>query len=256
MGDKLRFPAFMRTVPNDIYQTRAMAKLISDNQWNWVGVITMDGDYGRSALDSLASEASRKGICLAFKEILPESVADPNLESAIQQAVQTIRSNRKVKVIVSFAKALYMQRVFAKLQDDPSEDRVWIASDNWSTDGNEMANLSFSSIGKVVGFTFKSGNISPFKQYLRELNRDMYLSEDTNVPFMREFYESVDPAEATDILLENTASDTVFSIQMAISAVTQAIVDLCTTRDDCQTPGALKPWQVGHAEQTQQTYIT
>lgn len=246
----------MRTVPNDMYQTRAMVKLLSDNQWNWVGVITMNGDYGRSALDSFASEAARWGICLAFKEILPESVTDPKVDSAIQQVVQTIRSNGKAKVIVSFAKASFMRRVFTKLQGDPSEDRIWIASDSWSTDANEMADLNFGSIGKVVGFTFKSGDISPFKQYVRKLNRETYLSEDTNVPFLRDFYLSVSPANATNVLLDNIASDTVFSIQMAISAVTQAIVDLCTTRDDCQSAGAIKTWQVGHAEHTQQTYIT
>lgn len=239
----------MRTVPNDMYQTRAMAKLLSDNQWNWVGVITMDGDYGRSALDSFASHAAQKGICLAYKEILPESVTDPNVEASIRKAVQTIRSNGKAKVIVSFAKASYMRKVFTELQGDPPEDRVWIASDSWSTDGNEMTHLDFGPIGKVVGFTFKSGDVSPFKQYLRELKRETYLSEDTNMPFMREFYQSVNPVEATNILLDHTASDTVFSIQLAISAVTQAIVDLCSKRDDCQTPGALKPWQVGHAQQ-------
>ncbi|XP_062394193.1 G-protein coupled receptor family C group 6 member A [Sardina pilchardus] len=244
LSDKLRFPAFLRTVPNDMYQTRAMAKLLSDNHWNWVGVITMDGDYGRSALDSFASEAAQKGICLAFKEILPESVNDPNVESSIRQAVQSIRSNSKAKVIVSFAKAEYMRQVFEELQDGPAEDRVWIASDSWSTNGNELAHIDFSTVGKVVGFTFKSGNVAPFQQYIRELKREEYMSEDTNMPFLREFYQGVDPDEATDILLNNTASDSVFSIQMAVSAVTQAIVDLCAKPKNCKTPGAIKPWQL------------
>ncbi|XP_076136293.1 G-protein coupled receptor family C group 6 member A isoform X1 [Alosa pseudoharengus] len=244
LSDKLRFPAFLRTVPNDMYQTRAMAKLLSDNLWNWVGVITMDGDYGSSALDSFASEAAQKGICLAFKEILPESVNDPNVNSSIRQAVKSIRSNWKAKVIVSFAKAEYMRQVFEELQGGPAEDRVWIASDSWSTNGMELAHIDFSSIGKVVGFTFKSGNLAPFQQYLRELKRDVYMSEDTNMPFMREFYHTVDPDKATAILLNNTAPDSVFSIQMAISAITQAIVDRCAKRNDCKTPGAVKPWQL------------
>ena len=247
LSDKVRFPAFLRTVPNDVYQTRAMVKLLSDNNWNWVGVITTDGDYGRSALDSFATEAAKNGICLAFKEVLPDSVTNPKVNSSIIQVVQTIRSNGRAKVIVSFSKPSYMRQVFEQLQDGPAQDRVWIASDSWSTSGNELAHIDFAFIGKVVGFTFKSGNMSPFHRYLRQLNasREKHSSNDTNIPFLREFYHLVDSAKAEAILLNNTYSDAVFSIQMGICAISQAVADLCS-KIDCKTPGAVKPWQVKH----------
>ncbi|KAL2084844.1 hypothetical protein ACEWY4_020362 [Coilia grayii] len=241
LSDKVRFPAFMRTVPNDNYQTCAMVKLLSDNKWNWVGVITTDGDYGRSAVDSFASQAAQNGICLAFKEVLPDSVTNPNVNSSIHRAVQTIRNNMRAKVIVSFAKPVYMQRLFEELLRGPAEDRVWIASDGWSNAGNEMEHLDFASLGTVIGFFFKSGNISSFRQYLKQMNTR---SDIQDLPFMQKYYQSVHPVNVTSVLLKNIHLPAVFSIQMAIGAISQAVAQLCSKGEDCKTPGAVKPWQL------------
>ncbi|XP_052350518.1 G-protein coupled receptor family C group 6 member A-like isoform X2 [Oncorhynchus keta] len=99
LSDKIRFPAFLRTVPSDLYQTRAMVQLLSDSKWTWVGVVTTDGDYGRSALDSFVSQATASGICVAFKEILPNSLTSPDGESAFGQAAATLLGNPNVKVL-------------------------------------------------------------------------------------------------------------------------------------------------------------
>ncbi|KAL2084845.1 hypothetical protein ACEWY4_020363 [Coilia grayii] len=246
LSDKDRFPALMRTVPNDDYQVKAMLKLLSDNHWNWVGMITTDGDYGRSALNSFASQAAQNGICLAFKEVLPDSVTNPNVNSSIHRAVQTIPNNMRAKVIVSFAKPVYMQRLFEELLRGPAKDRVWIASDGWSNAGNQMKHLDFASLGTVIGFIFKSGNILSFRQYLKEMNssRGANSSKDTSMPFMQEYYQSVDRVSVTSVLLNHIHSAKVFSIQMAIGAISQAVAQLCSKGEDCKTPGAVKPWQL------------
>ncbi|XP_029593729.1 G-protein coupled receptor family C group 6 member A-like isoform X2 [Salmo trutta] len=100
LSGKIHFPAFLRTVLNNLYQTHAMVRLLSNSNWTWVGMVTTDGDYGRSALDSFVSEATASGICVAFKEILPDSLTSPDINSAVKNARKTIRSNPKVKVVV------------------------------------------------------------------------------------------------------------------------------------------------------------
>ncbi|KPP78112.1 G-protein coupled receptor family C group 6 member A-like, partial [Scleropages formosus] len=109
LSDKNRFPAFMRTVPNDDHQTRAMVKLLSDNGWTWVGVLTTDGEYGRHALDSFVSQASEKGICVAFQQVLPDLLSDLNIYRKITSAARTIAENPKVRVVVSFARPEHMK---------------------------------------------------------------------------------------------------------------------------------------------------
>lgn len=235
----------MRTVPNDNYQTCAMVKLLKDNKWNWVGIMSTDGDYGRSAVDSFSSQAAQNGICLAFKIVLPDSVTNPKVNSSILQAVRTIRDNERAKVIISFAKPIYMQRLFEELLRGPPEDRVWIASDSWSNSGNQMDHLNFTSLGTVVGFFFKSGNTLSFQQYIKQVTASKASQQSNSIPFMHEYYDTVHPSNFTSVLLNHINSATVFSIHMAVNAISQAVAQLCS-KHNCKTAGVVQPWQVRH----------
>ncbi|XP_029360086.1 G-protein coupled receptor family C group 6 member A isoform X2 [Echeneis naucrates] len=101
LSDKSRFPAFMRTIPNDLHQTAAMAHLLECNNWTWVGIIITDGSYGRSALESFTSSASNKSICVAFKWILPVFVTSEGVSYAIKQTATEILQNPKVNKALS-----------------------------------------------------------------------------------------------------------------------------------------------------------
>ncbi|XP_030641189.1 G-protein coupled receptor family C group 6 member A [Chanos chanos] len=248
LSDKNRFPAFMRTVPNDNYQTKAMVKMMAERGWNWVGIIITDGDYGRSALESFSTWASESGICLAFKEILPDSLTDLSLASALNQTVDTIHNNPKVKVIVSFAKPMHMKHLFKHLLGKITSDRVWIASDSWSTSEDVVEGIDLADIGKVVGFTFKSGNITPFYQFLRSL-RDSDVQR--NNSFLDELYHGCNHSSKTkklssdtevEKLIKYTHADAVFSVQMAVSAITYAVAGICR-RINCKARTAVQPWE-------------
>ncbi|XP_008834018.1 G-protein coupled receptor family C group 6 member A isoform X3 [Nannospalax galili] len=90
LSDKIRFPSFLRTVPSDFYQTKAMAHLIQKSGWNWIGVITTDDDYGRLALNTFAVQAAANKVCIAFKEVLPAFLSDNSIEVRINQTLEKI----------------------------------------------------------------------------------------------------------------------------------------------------------------------
>ncbi|KAK9960978.1 hypothetical protein ABG768_008804 [Culter alburnus] len=231
LSDKSRFPAFMRTVPTDEYQTRAMVKLLKDNKWTWVGIIITDGDYGRSAMESFVKHTETEGICVAFKAILPDSLAnEQNLNTSINKTVDIIEKNPKVNVVVSFAKSSQMNLLFERLlSKNVSNNKVWVASDNWSTAKDILKNVNLSDIGTVLGFTFKSGNVTPFQQYLKDLQSEDKMSNSFLNEFLKETHKG-NAAKAVQELLKNTFSDMVFSIQMAVSAITNAVAELYVTR--------------------------
>ncbi|XP_069028061.1 G-protein coupled receptor family C group 6 member A [Embiotoca jacksoni] len=260
LSDKSRFPAFMRTIPNDRHQTTAMASLLSTFRWNWVGIVTTDGDYGRSALDHFVTEASERGICVAFKSVLPQSVTSPEINSAISNTAQTILKNPKVQVIVSFAKPTHMMYLYQELQhrvltsrlNMQSMTRVWVASDSWSTSSSVTGNLTLQDVGHVVGFTFKRGDLTSFSEYLsrlvaagpgstgnNSLLREIYRLMNSS----REFSDSELMSEAVNRLREHIHANSVFSVEMAVSAIAQAVASICSSRA-CSTPGTLQPWQV------------
>ncbi|KAF7646830.1 hypothetical protein LDENG_00181820 [Lucifuga dentata] len=260
LSDKTRFPTFMRTVPNDDYQTAAMVRLLGDYGWNWVGIITTDGDYGLSALNSFVSQASENGICVAFKSILPVSLTSQDLNSALRETVKTISNNPKVNVIVSFSKASHMKHLFQSLREEAlgsgqtteSARRVWVASDSWSSSNSVQGQLKLEDIGHIVGFTFKNGDLSSFRRYLSRLE-DASLDSIRNNSFLQEFYMQLNASgdtggtvllsEALKILQKYTHADTTLSIEMAVSAIAQAVASICS-RKDCKTPGMVQPLEV------------
>ncbi|TNN60070.1 G-protein coupled receptor family C group 6 member A [Liparis tanakae] len=241
LSDKNRFPAFMRTIPNDEHQIAAMVSLLSTYGWNWVGVVTTDGNYGQSALDHFVSQASEKGICVAFKSILPQSVTNGDVCSAIMQTARTICKNPKVQVIVSFAKPTHMMYLYQELKNQTlgagqkmeTMRRVWLASDNWSFSSHVKGNITLEDIGHIMGFTFKSGDLSSFNDYLSRLEAagPDYIR---NNKFLQEFYMHLNSStysgetelvsKAVNRLREHTHAGTILSVEMAVSAIAQAVV--------------------------------
>lgn len=50
LSDRLKFPNFFRTIPSDIYQARAMARLAIRFHWTWIGAVIVNNDYGHLAI--------------------------------------------------------------------------------------------------------------------------------------------------------------------------------------------------------------
>ncbi|XP_075410078.1 G-protein coupled receptor family C group 6 member A isoform X3 [Tenrec ecaudatus] len=90
LSDKVRFPSFLRTVPSDFYQTKAIAHLIQKSGWNWIGMITTDDDYGRLALNTFTVQAAANNVCIAFREVFPAFLSDTAIEVRINQTLEKI----------------------------------------------------------------------------------------------------------------------------------------------------------------------
>ncbi|XP_072878799.1 G-protein coupled receptor family C group 6 member A isoform X3 [Chlorocebus sabaeus] len=90
LSDKIRFPSFLRTVPSDFHQIKAMVHLIQKSGWNWIGIITTDDDYGRLALNTFIIQAEANNVCIAFKEVLPAFLSDNTIEVRINQTLKKI----------------------------------------------------------------------------------------------------------------------------------------------------------------------
>lgn len=55
LSDRTKFPNFFRTIPSDIYQARAMARLAIRFRWTWMGAVVANNDYGQLAIKVYAS---------------------------------------------------------------------------------------------------------------------------------------------------------------------------------------------------------
>ncbi|XP_006839964.1 PREDICTED: G-protein coupled receptor family C group 6 member A isoform X2 [Chrysochloris asiatica] len=267
LSDKVRFPSFLRTVPSDFYQTKAIAHLIQESGWNWVGMITTDDDYGRLALNNFAIQAAANNVCIAFKEIFPAFLSDNTIEVRINQTLEKIIAEAQVNVIVVFLRQFHVFNLFNKAIEK-NINKIWIASDNWSTATKIATIPNVKRMGKIVGFTFRRGNMSSFHSFLQNLHM---FPKDKNKP-LNEYimllsacahaedsdlsqcisnhslgtlvYKTIERnfSLRNDFLWDYTEPGLVHSIQLAVFALGYAVRDLCQTRD-CQNSNAFQPWE-------------
>ncbi|XP_017291495.1 G-protein coupled receptor family C group 6 member A-like isoform X1 [Kryptolebias marmoratus] len=237
LSDKTRFPSFLRTVPEDDHQTLAITKILKEHNWTMVGVVTTDGEYGRYAVKRLQEHASKHGICFAFTSVLPEFLVNKKLKGSINETVNNIIENKDVKVIVSFAKSNHMEEIFDQLlQDSRGRNKVWLASDNWSqsADALDTSKWSLTDVGTVFGTNLKSGNASQFKQFLHHLNKTSttdYKNNSFLMDFLNENNSCTSGKPSIMDLINKTQPSAVFSIELAVKAIAQAVSDLCINKN-------------------------
>lgn len=242
MSDKKRFPTFKRTVPEDDHQAQAITQILHYHNWTWIGLIITDGDYGRYAADRLEVHTKSKNIFVSFRFVLPEFHDEENLDSKLNETIKKIERSPKVNVIVSFAKPHHMSRLFEKLTPNAS-GRFWIAGDSWATSVEVLNKRPLNEVGKILGITLFSEDISHFKRYINnlDLNPKSHPNNTILQHFLRgELNKSTEEIRRT--LMNAIYPSSVFSIGMALKSVANAVKDICS-RKTCY-----RGFDVKHAE--------
>uniref|UniRef100_A0A8C5PHV5 G-protein coupled receptors family 3 profile domain-containing protein n=1 Tax=Leptobrachium leishanense TaxID=445787 RepID=A0A8C5PHV5_9ANUR len=163
LSDTIKFPSFLRTVPSDVHQTKAIAKIIKKFQWNWIAVIASNDNYGQSAAKNLNLFLTEDGICTAFMKFISTKVTDSEIHS-ITDTLQMSTAN----VIVVFAKTNFVGRIL-KESIALNITKTWIATDNWSSSREVASVANIEKVGTVIGFNFQAEKIPGFMEYLQNI---------------------------------------------------------------------------------------
>uniref|UniRef100_A0A665WKQ3 Olfactory receptor C family, b1 n=1 Tax=Echeneis naucrates TaxID=173247 RepID=A0A665WKQ3_ECHNA len=152
LSDKLRYPVFLRTVPSDYHQTKAVAKLMHHYNWNWVGVVYGDDEYGKAAFQSFLEDATANAVCMAYHEMLSHDLNDSHSRERIKHIALQIRSS-SAKVVLLILKAELVEALFEEMIRT-NTSRIWIASDVWSRSWSLAQMHDINRVGDILGFTF------------------------------------------------------------------------------------------------------
>lgn len=271
LSDKYRYPTFLRTVPSDVHQTKAMAQLMAHYNWTWVGVVYEDDDYGTAAFQSLLRDATEMGVCFAYQEVVPHHQGIPE---SIARVARLIRSTPEAHVVILILKSNIVELLFTKMIRSGTS-RTWIASDTWCSNRLLAELEGIRKVGNVFGLRFVSRASESFDSWLQRLRPpghggyNRFIEEYKNLRFnctpecfaehppphcseeelklkSPEACDYQDPQEANDDFLV-TALDTsdVYSARQAVWAVAHALrrlLDCNATR--CSGETDLLPWMV------------
>ncbi|XP_076853457.1 extracellular calcium-sensing receptor-like [Brachyhypopomus gauderio] len=179
LSNKKEFPSFMRTMPSDEFQIKALAKLVHYFQWSWVGLIGMDSDYARFAIQLFVKESVRYNVCPAYVHFYPIILS----KEALQELMNIIRDST-ASVILNFSSESTLKTILQECRRQNITHLQWIASEAWATSNALWGDFSDLLQG-TLGFAIRKGEIPNLDGYLRLLNT----SSVQNSHFLSEFWE-------------------------------------------------------------------
>ncbi|XP_031430033.2 extracellular calcium-sensing receptor-like [Clupea harengus] len=179
LSNQKEFPTFMRTMPSDAFQTKALARLVSHFHWTWVGVIGLESDYARFAIQLFLQEAARYNVCAAYVHFL----SLPLIKDAVVELVKTMKKS-SARVVLSVSGDTEMRVILTECRRQNVTDLLWIASEAWSTSQSLWTDFEDLLRG-TVGFAIRKGDIPGLGMYLNSLHP----SQDLISHFIAEFWE-------------------------------------------------------------------
>ncbi|KAK2847372.1 hypothetical protein Q5P01_010371 [Channa striata] len=189
LSNKQQYPSFFRTIPSDQFQADALAKLVKQFGWTWIGAVRSDSDYGNNGMASFLDAANKEGICVEYSE----SFYRTQPRSRIQRVADVIRRST-AKVVVAFAAYGDMRILMEELSREPSPPRQWIGSEAWVTHPDM---LKFTFCAGAIGFGIPRSVIPGLRDFLLDLSPTTVAAS----PVLTEFWE-----EAFNCSLEKSAA--------------------------------------------------
>uniref|UniRef100_A0A3Q3GML7 Extracellular calcium-sensing receptor-like n=1 Tax=Kryptolebias marmoratus TaxID=37003 RepID=A0A3Q3GML7_KRYMA len=161
LSDKSKYPSFLRTVPSDYYQSRALAQLVKHFGWTWVGAVRTNDDYGNNGMATFTETAEQLGICLEYSVAFFRT--DPS--EKIQNIIELIKASTS-KVIVAFLSHMDMDVLIHKLSNHNLTGYQWVGSESWIFDSQIAAMDKNHILDGAIGLSIPKAHVSALKDFM------------------------------------------------------------------------------------------
>ncbi|XP_017280192.1 extracellular calcium-sensing receptor-like [Kryptolebias marmoratus] len=182
LSDKSKYQSFLRTIPSDYFQSRALAHLVKHFGWTWVGAIRTNDDYGNNGMATFTETAEQLGICLEY------SVAFFRTDSSerIQKIIDIIKASTS-KVIVAFLSHRDMEVLIHELCYHNLTGYQWVGSESWIFDSQIAAMDKNHILDGAIGLSIPKAHVSGLKEFIL----DVKPLSSSNIEFFTEFWEAL-----------------------------------------------------------------
>ncbi|XP_049431390.1 extracellular calcium-sensing receptor-like [Epinephelus fuscoguttatus] len=164
LSDKTKYPSFLRTIPSDDYQSRALAQLVKHFGWTWVGAVRTNDDYGNNGMATFTETAQQLGICLEYSVSFFRT--DP--PDKIQKIIDIIKASTS-KVIVTFLSPTDIDLLIEKFSHRNLTGYQWVGSEAWIFDPETAAMDKHHILDGAIGLSIPKAHVSGMREFILDV---------------------------------------------------------------------------------------
>ncbi|NWH68844.1 TS1R1 protein, partial [Geococcyx californianus] len=248
---KRRYPSFLRTIPSDRQQVKAIFLLLQRFRWTWVALLGSDNTYGRDGLDALYKLLSASEVCVAYRGIIPlhKDTNSPELHNLARILMEV-----RVNVTIVFANKRIARAFFEVVVQRNITDMVWVGSEDWTLAQTIWQVPGIQGIGSVIGISvkktepmmlerfesWKAADKSTVAECTSSTGADRATGESAQLECTQCCTGCRSLATAPDVY-DAQAS---FNVYSAIYAVAHGLHDLLGCTSGACSNGTVYPWQL------------
>ncbi|XP_030261828.1 extracellular calcium-sensing receptor-like [Sparus aurata] len=257
LSDKTKYPSFLRTIPSDYYQSRALAQLVKYFGWTWVGAIRSNDDYGNDGMATFTEAAQQLGICLEYSVSFYRT--DP--PDKIKKIVNIIKTSTS-KVIVTFLAHMDIDLLIHELSHHNLTGYQWVGTEAWIFDSQTASMDKHHILDGAVGMSIPKSHVNGMQEFIlnvKPLNstRNELFTDFWETLFNCKFKHSKSSAEnqkectGHEVVtgVENTYTDMslmpiFYNVYKGVYAVAQALHNILSCNRTCNNTVKLDPFTI------------
>ncbi|XP_060733776.1 vomeronasal type-2 receptor 1-like [Tachysurus vachellii] len=201
LSDKRKYPTFFRTIPSDYYQAKALAFLVRQYEWTWIGVIQSDNDYGFNGISAFRKEVESHGVCIAFVRTVLRTYP----RSKISEIAELIKQST-IKVILAFASERDIDPLMKEVVKQNITGIQWIGSEAWVTAASLSTPEMFKSFGGTLGLVVRKMDIPKLGTVLKDISP----YKDSESSFVSDFWETLVTEQLKNVHFVDAFGELVF----------------------------------------------
>ncbi|KAM7374402.1 hypothetical protein PAMP_007059 [Pampus punctatissimus] len=182
LSDKSLYKYFMRVVPSDMQQARAMVDIVKRYNWSYVSAIHTEGNYGESGMEAFKDMAAKEGICIAHSDKIYSNAGEQGFDKLLQKLRVHLP---KARVVACFCEGMTVRGILMAMRRQRLVGEfLLVGSDGWADRYDVTDGYQREAAGGIT-IKLKSAYVTWFDDYYLNLKPDANLRN----PWFPEFWQ-------------------------------------------------------------------
>ncbi|XP_016317777.1 metabotropic glutamate receptor 5-like [Sinocyclocheilus anshuiensis] len=199
LSDKSLFKYFMRVVPSDAQQARAMVDIVKRYNWTYVSAIHTEGNYGESGMEAFKEMAGKEGICIAHSDKIWSNAGEQNFDRLLAKLRKYLAGEQnfdrllaklrkylpKARVVACFCEGMTVRNILmAMRRQNLVGEFLLVGSDGWA-DRYDVTDGYVREAAGGITIKLQSPDVKWFDDYYLKLRPENNLRN----PWFPEFWQ-------------------------------------------------------------------